>query len=99
MQADSKEHFKKIISYYCLRVGSLLNRRFSSLETNFVIVGQIETEILCEIVQHINKGSSLFSFEAIDLKSFSFLRTKNQITDDLVQRIQIANALTLFYSI
>ena len=56
MQADSKEHFKKIISYYCLRVGSLLNRRFSSLETNFVIVGQIETEILCEIVQHYQQG-------------------------------------------
>ena len=42
-----------------------------------------------------NRGAFLFSFGAIDLRSFSFLRRKIR-REDLVQRIKDADTLTLF---
>ena len=42
-----------------------------------------------------NRGAFLFSFRAIDFRSFSFLRRKIR-REDLVQRIKDTHTLTLF---
>ena len=44
-------------------------------------------------------GDCLFYFGATEIKSASYLRRKKQITEDLVQKIQDAEKLTLFSSL
>ena len=41
----------------------------------------------------------LFYFGATEMKSASYLRTKKQVTEDLVQKTQEAETLTLFSSL
>ena len=44
-------------------------------------------------------GDCLFYFGATEIKSASYLRTKKQIREDLMQKIQDAETLTLFSSL
>jgi len=68
------------------------------LEKQFVNVGQIKTE-RSYVKQTSLPNRRLFYFGTTEMKSASYLRTKKQITEDLVQKIQDAETLTLFSSL